>query len=29
LGIGAGAGIICCCLLQHEHFEKTLCHLLE
>jgi hypothetical protein len=29
LGIGAGAGMGCCRLLQHEHFEEGLCHLLE
>jgi hypothetical protein len=29
LGIGAGAGMVCRRLLRHEHFEETLCHLLE
>jgi hypothetical protein len=29
LGIGAGAGMVCHQLLWCEHFEETLCHLLE
>jgi hypothetical protein len=29
LGVGAGAGMICRQLLQREHFEEGLCHLLK
>jgi hypothetical protein len=29
LGVGAGAGMICRRFVQCEHFEETLCHLLE
>jgi hypothetical protein len=29
LGVGAGAGMVCRQLLRCEHFEETLCHLLE